>query len=164
MFHILFKLINKWYFREKISSCVRQVAIGKNSRFYPEAEVYNLQKRRDKIVIGDNTHIRGELLVWPYGNGINIGDNSYIGKNTVIRAGEKISIGNNVLIAHNVTIIDSDSHELNHIERAEGFKRMLKEGHPLSKGNYRSGKRCYKRSSTIYAICRKSRKIYSKYK
>jgi maltose O-acetyltransferase len=135
MLHFLFRLINKWYFHEKISSCVRRVTIGKDSRFYPESEVHNLQNRRDRIVIGENTHIRGELLIWPYGNGISIGNNSYIGKNTIIRAAERIVIGNNVLISHNVTIIDSDSHEIDHIERAKGFERLIKEGLPTEKGN-----------------------------
>jgi acetyltransferase-like isoleucine patch superfamily enzyme len=135
MLHILFKLINKWYFHEKNSSCNRQVTVGKNSRFYPEAAVYNLQHRKDKIVIGENTHIRGELLIWPYGDGITIGNNSYIGKNTIIRAGKKIIIGNDVLISHNVTIIDSDSHEIDYVERAESFKRMTRDGHPTIKGN-----------------------------
>jgi acetyltransferase-like isoleucine patch superfamily enzyme len=135
MFTILFKLISKWYLYEKSRLCKKQVTIGKNSKFYPKAEVHNMQKQRDKIIIGENTHIRGELLIWPYGNGISIGNNSYIGENVTIRAAEKIIIGNSVLISHNVTIIDSDSHELDYIERDEGFKRMLIEGHPLSKGN-----------------------------
>jgi acetyltransferase-like isoleucine patch superfamily enzyme len=127
--------MKKWYLHEKTSSCLKQVTIGKNSQFYPESEVHNSQNRKDKIVIGENSHIRGELFVWPYGNGISIGNHSYIGKNTIIRAGEKITIGNNVLIAHNVTIIDSDSHELDYLERAEGFKQMVEEGHPLTRNN-----------------------------
>jgi acetyltransferase-like isoleucine patch superfamily enzyme len=101
MFNLLFKLVTKWYFHEKISLCLKQVSIGKKSKFYPESEVHNLQRRKDKILIGENTHIRGELLIWPYGDGITIGNNSYIGKNTIIRAADKIVIGNSVLIAHN---------------------------------------------------------------
>jgi maltose O-acetyltransferase len=135
MFSILHKLLSKTYGCAVEYECKQHVTIGKNSRFYPEAEVHNLQNKRDKIIIGENTHIRGELLIWPYGDGITIGDNSYVGKNTVIRAAEKIYIGNSVLIAHNVTIIDSDSHELNYVERDESFKRMFIEGHPLTKGN-----------------------------
>jgi maltose O-acetyltransferase len=135
MFNLIFKLINKLYFHEKAASCKKAVIIGKNSKFYAEAEVHNLQKNNNKIMIGENTHIRGELLILPYGNGITIGNHSYICKNKIIRAAEKIVIGNSVLIAHNVTIIDSDSHEINYIERDEGFKRMLIDGHPLSKGN-----------------------------
>lgn len=44
----------------------RQVTMGKNSRLYPESIVNNLQTP-DKIVIGDNTHVRGELCIYPYG-------------------------------------------------------------------------------------------------
>jgi acetyltransferase-like isoleucine patch superfamily enzyme len=135
MVNLIFKLICKYYFYERNKFYKKQVIIGKNSKFHPEAEVHNLQKQKNKIVIGKNTHIRGELLIWPYGEGITIGNDSYIGKNTIIRAAKKITIGNSVMIAHNVTIIDSDSHELNYVERDESFKRMIMEGHPLTKGN-----------------------------
>jgi maltose O-acetyltransferase len=133
--NILFGLITRLHARLHAYKCKKQVTIGKNSKFHLGSEVHNLQIRKDRIVIGENTHIRGELLIWPYGDGISIGNNTYVGKNTIIRAGEKITIGNSVLIAHNVTIIDSDSHEINYLERDEGFRRMLTEGHPALKGN-----------------------------
>lgn len=72
------------------------------------------------------------LSIW---GGISIGDASYVGKYSVIRAADSISIGNHVLIAHNVTIIDTDSHEINHNERADSYLKMLKHGHPSSKGS-----------------------------
>ncbi len=103
--------------------------------FYESASITNLQNNPSKIQIGEGTHIRGNLLIYPYGDGIRIGDNSYIGENTIIRAADKIEIGNNVLIAHNVTIIDTDSHEINHISRANSYKSMLLNGHPKEKGD-----------------------------
>lgn len=109
--------------------------IGEKSRFYPEAEIYNLQNDKKKIIIGRNSHIRGELLIYPYGQGITIGDNSFIGRNSIIRAASKITIGNNVLIAHNSTIIDTDSHEINHLQRAKGFIEMTERGHSLYAGD-----------------------------
>jgi acetyltransferase-like isoleucine patch superfamily enzyme len=39
------------------------------------------------------------------------------------------------LISHNVNIIDTNSHEINHIERAESYKKMLQEGHATIKSN-----------------------------
>ena len=112
---------------------------NRGATFNPEAEVNNLAADKTKINIGTNTHIRGELTIWPYSKGIEIGENSYIGKGTVVRAGEKITIGDNVLIAHNVTIIDSDSHEIEHNERAQSFKQVITYGHPLAKGNVKTG-------------------------
>jgi maltose O-acetyltransferase len=38
-------------------------------------------------------------------------------------------------IISNVTIIDSDSHELDYMERDEGFRQMIEKGHPLARGN-----------------------------
>lgn len=120
------------YLRKRNSEYVN---LGENSILYEESKVYNLQQNKLKISIGINTHIRGELLIWPYGNGISIGNNSFVGKNSVIWAGDRITIGNGVLIAHNVTIIDSNSHELDFKEREEKFIEMIRNGHPTNKGN-----------------------------
>lgn len=114
------------------------VQLGEKSVLHNESKINNLQKEPKKIKIGDGTHIRGELTIYPYGEGITIGDNSYIGENSVIRAASQIEIGNNVLIAHNVSIIDTDSHEVNHIERAVSYKKMLMNGHPFTPGNVKT--------------------------
>lgn len=113
----------------KIHDCIRQVELGINSRFYENATVFNLSGDKSKIKIGNGTHIRGELFLFSYSNGIEIGDNSYLGPGSIIRSGQKIIIGNNVLISHYVTIIDSDSHEINYKERASSYISMVKYGH-----------------------------------
>ena len=128
-------LISNLIDKEHINKCLCQVSIGQNSAFYPEARVENHKHDSNSIKIGVGTHIRGELTLYPYAEILQIGDNSYIGRGSVVRSGEKIIIGNNVLISHGVTIIDSDSHEINYLERAESYKKMLKEGHPICKGN-----------------------------
>lgn len=112
----------------------RDLLMGTGSKLYPESRIINMQIP-EKIQIGENTHIRGSLLTYPYGEGIKIGNNSYIGENSIIRAAHKIVVGNSVLIAHNVNIIDTDSHELDYKERDESFRRMLKEGHPKTRGH-----------------------------
>lgn len=106
--------------------------------FYPEAEVSNLSNDKNKLVIGNNTHCRGELFVYPYARKLQIGNNCYIGKNTIIRTGDELIIGNDVLISHNVTIMDTDSHEIDHLERAASFKQMVQYGHPAQKGNVKA--------------------------
>jgi len=114
--------------------CTTEVTLGDGSRFYKQATVVNMQHDKSKIKIGRNTHIRGELLVFPYGGEIQIGDVCYIGDGTRLWCGEKIVIGNHVAIAHNVNIIDH-AHESNHLERAAGIERILTRGHPEIKGN-----------------------------
>jgi len=130
--------INEINFRinqQKINNCLNQVTIGNKSRFYEQAEVYNLQNNKNNIIIGENTHIRGKLLIFANGGGIQIGNNCYIGENSYLWSAEEITIGNDVLIADGVHIIDTNSHEIDYKERAEGFKKMIKYGHPKEQGN-----------------------------
>lgn len=127
--------ISNWIENDKINKFLSQITIGENSKLYESSSIQNTANDRNKIVVGKNTHIRGDLIIWPYSSGLYIGDNCYVGKNTQIWSGDKIIIYDNVLISHNVTIIDSDSHELNYLERASSYLEMLKSGHPNSKGN-----------------------------
>jgi acetyltransferase-like isoleucine patch superfamily enzyme len=126
-------LIAQVQHQRKIDSFNR-LAVNNGATFYPESEVVNLSNDRSRIVIGKNTHIRGELFLYQYAKRLQIGSNCFIGKGTIIRAGDEITIGDNVLIAHNVTIFDTDSHEMNHIERSESYKKLLISGHPAEKG------------------------------
>lgn len=109
------------------------VTLGHGSRFYRQSNVNNLGRKKGLIRIGCNSHIRGELLVFPYGGEISIGDYCYIGEGARIWSGENIFIGNHVLIAHNVNIIDF-AHETNHQTRATGFMNLIATGHPKEKG------------------------------
>jgi acetyltransferase-like isoleucine patch superfamily enzyme len=110
------------------------VKLGGGSRFYRQASVYNLQHDKAKIRIGSNTHIRGEILVFPYGGDIQIGNACYIGEGTRIWSGEKIVMGNHVAIAHNVNIADF-AHESDYLERALEIEKICSKGHPAIKGN-----------------------------
>jgi len=99
------------------------------------AEIHNLQEDRNKINIGSNTHVRGILTVFAFGGKIEIGDNCYIGEGTRIWSAEKVQIGNNVLIAHNSNIIDTDSHEVDYLERSDSYVKMIARGHSRVRGN-----------------------------
>ena len=114
--------------------CNKQV-INNGAKFYIEAKIENTSKNPNNIIIGDNTHIRGELGVFNYGGRITIGNDCYIGEYTKIKSGENITIGNNVLISHGVNIGDSSAHETDYIERAESYIKLLKEGYPTDKGS-----------------------------
>lgn len=99
------------------------------------AKVENLSKNKDNIGIGKKTVVEGRLLVFNYGGSIKIGDYVYIGAGSNIWSGESIIIGNNVLISHNVNIIDTNSHEIDHLERAERYIELLEYGHPSNKAS-----------------------------
>jgi acetyltransferase-like isoleucine patch superfamily enzyme len=120
--------------KDKIIKCTEQVEIGENAFFYNESEVFNLQNNPNKIEIGINTHIRGELLVFKYGGEIRIGNNCYVGDGSRIWSGDSITIGDNVLISHNVNIVDTNSHEIDYIERSERYKDLLINGPWETKG------------------------------
>jgi acetyltransferase-like isoleucine patch superfamily enzyme len=118
-----------------IRECESQTILGLGSRFYPEAKVYNSQSDVTKINIGKETRILGQLLIFKFGGNILIGDNCYVGNNVKIWSAESIIIGNNVLISHNVSIIDTNSHEIDFIERSERYKDLIINGPWQSKGS-----------------------------
>jgi acetyltransferase-like isoleucine patch superfamily enzyme len=119
----------------KIKKCFKGVSHNSGVKFYEQASVYNMQNDRNNIRIASNTHIRSELLIFPYGGKIEIGEDCYLGEHSRIWSSNHIKIGNGVLVSHNVNIIDTNSHEINHLERIESYKAMLKVGHPLIRPN-----------------------------
>jgi acetyltransferase-like isoleucine patch superfamily enzyme len=121
--------------KAKIQSALDGVSIDITSKFYEETIVHNCANDKSKILIGSGTHIQGELLVQKYGGQINIGNNCYVGIGTKIWSGELVTIGNNVLISHNCDIIDSDTHEIDYIERATRSAELMKNGPLDTKGN-----------------------------
>jgi acetyltransferase-like isoleucine patch superfamily enzyme len=129
--HLLIKYAND---AENQGECNRKV-INKGGRFHAEAKVDNFSNDPNNIIVGNGTHIRGELCVFKYGGKITIGDNVYIGEISKIRSGENICIGDNVLISHNVNIVDTNAHEIDHLERAEGYINLIKHGHTPVKGS-----------------------------
>jgi acetyltransferase-like isoleucine patch superfamily enzyme len=127
--NLLLNKINEFNTNE----CAKQVSLGAKSSFYGVAKVYNPQNKLD-IVIGNNTHIRGELLNFKYGGKIRIGNNCYVGDGSRIWSGDSITIGDNVLISHNVNIVDTNAHEIDYIERSERYKDLLINGPWETKG------------------------------
>lgn len=140
---ILIKVIDKGVFARyiktaindrNINECKSQVILGEKSSFLNDAIVYNGQDK-EKIVIGNNTQILGQLLVFKYGGEIKIGENCYVGDGTKIWSGESVIIGDNVLISHNVSIVDTNAHEIDYVERAKRYKDLITNGPWKTKGN-----------------------------
>ncbi|KOY88076.1 hypothetical protein AD998_05905 [bacterium 336/3] len=109
--------------------------VGDKAIIHKYARIYNMSNQKEYISIGNETVIDGELLVFKYGGQISIGNNCYVGMGTRIWSGEKVQIGNDVLISHNVNIIDTNSHELDYIERAESYHQLVRNDHKQYKGN-----------------------------
>ena len=109
----------------KIKRCFDQVIIGENSQFYEEAQVNNMQNDKNKIIIGENTHIRGFLQTFVQGGKIKIGDFCYVGEQSKIWSADEIIIGNKVLISHNVNIHDNISHPISAEMRHMDYERIL---------------------------------------
>ena len=130
----IFDIINDLKNLDNINDCNKYV-INEGCVFYPETRIHNLQFKSNCIKLGNSTHFRGILLVYKFGGEITIGSNSYVGENTRIISAESIFIGNHVLISHNVNIVDTSSHELDYLERAERYVGMINKGHWGSKGN-----------------------------
>jgi len=110
---------------EKISE---KCQISENSRIEYESLVKNNSNKKSSIVIGKNTYIRGELIVYDYGGAIKIGNDCFVGQGSRIWSSSKITIGNRVLISHNVNIHDNNSHPLNSLERHEHYKHTMAKG------------------------------------
>jgi len=93
-----------------------------------KAIIFNNQNNRDKIVIGSNCVIKGELLVFKHGGEITIGDYCFIGEGSRIWSSKKIVIGNRVLVSHNVNIHDNISHPLDPQLRHEDIVHIFSKG------------------------------------
>lgn len=119
----------------KIAENEAMVSLGDKSLLYKQSNVENYQNDKSKIIIGNDSHIRSELLVFKYGGSIKIGSNSYIGEGTRIWSGDSVTIGDNVLISHNVNIVDTNSHELDAIERSQRYSELIQSGHWVDKGS-----------------------------
>jgi len=98
-------------------------------KFYKTARVSNCL-RPSAIIIGPNSHIKGELLVFGHGGHIEIGSYCFIGENSRIWSAKEIKIGDRVLISHNVNIFDNLVHPVNPKMRHDQFVAIITGGQP----------------------------------
>ncbi len=117
-----------------LSAKINDHILSKGAVLHQESVISNFQKRKEKIFIGENSHIRGKLKVLKYGGEIRIGRNCYVGEGSEIWSGDRVTIGDNVLISHGVSIIDTNSHEIDAEQRMETYLNLLKNGPPQQKG------------------------------
>jgi len=104
--------------------------IGELSKLYETCIVDNFSGDTSKIKIGSETHIRAQLLVFPNGGQISIGNQCYVGENSRVWSMDSIKIGDRVMISHNVNIHDSGSHSISAKERNLHFLEIIRVTHP----------------------------------
>ena len=89
--------------------------IGHNGR----STILRVDDDASMVVKGSFSFYYGaDVLLFP-GSKLVLGNNSYINVNCLIRCKEQITIGDNCAIAHNCSMIDSDFHFINGINRTE---------------------------------------------
>lgn len=130
MFGKIKATLNKAYLMHKMRTFKKNCTIGNDVVIYRETKISNLTTDKKKILIGDESVINGMLTLYPFGEKIDIGKNTYIGIGTRIWAMGKIEIGNNVLIAHNVNIIDNNSHSIESKTRMHELSYLVNKGFP----------------------------------
>lgn len=91
--------------------------------FLQTASVINHQQPQ-AIVIGAGCLLGGELVVFPDGGRIRIGDHCFIGGGSRVWSATDVQIGHRVMISHGVNIHDTISHSLHAGRRHQQFLDM----------------------------------------
>ena len=110
------------------ATCVKQAT----TRIGSSARIINIVGDSRLIYLGSSTVVNGELLVFPHGGKITIGDWCFIGEGTRLWSGSNIAVGDRVMISHNVNIFDNQTHPLSPRKRHEHFKHIIEIGHPVN--------------------------------
>jgi maltose O-acetyltransferase len=80
------------------------------------------------VVLGKWSWLAGELLVYPHGGRIEIGDHCYVGEGTRIWSLSHVRLGNRVFLSHGVNVHDNDAHSLSAAERHRHFRELVQVG------------------------------------
>lgn len=94
------------------------------------ARIRNIFGDPERIQVGSQSRIMGELLTFGHGGEIRIGSWCYVGEGTRIWSAASVVIGDRVLISHSANIFDSLTHPLSAKARHEQIKQIFKAGHP----------------------------------
>lgn len=104
--------------------------LAPEARLGRHARIRNIRGDSDKIAVGRNSVVLGELLTFAHGGEIRIGEWCYVGEGTRIWSAATIEIGNRVLISHSANIFDSLTHPLRTSERHRQVREIFTRGHP----------------------------------
>lgn len=133
------ELLQQKFEAHNLKGIIGQLEAPLDVAIYPSANVSNASGVQKKVRLGKQTILMGELLIFGYGGEIEIGEQSFVGEGTKIWSGDQVKIGNYVFISHNCNILDSNTHEINHIERMNAHKYRLANGlNTKLKGNIKT--------------------------
>lgn len=110
----------------------RLAEIGSGTRILCDGWLENPTGSRGRIIIGPNTIIRGQLLVFRHGGRIRIGEWCFVGHESYLWSAAAITVGNRCLISHNVNVHDTDGHSLDARTRHQQFRAIATVGHPVN--------------------------------
>jgi len=117
-------MMNWWFQKKPVEERLLYQA-DPTSVIYAEASVINSMGYPESIRIGAGSHVRAQLLTFPDGGRITIGNETYIGSDTRIWSRHGVIIGNHVLISHLVDIHDTDGHPMDWEDRRRDTRRIL---------------------------------------
>lgn len=120
----------KFWFKRLIGRPTCELAKG--ARLGRTSRIINIGRRSSQIEIGTGSIIDGDLLVFPHGGHIRIGEWCFVGEGSRIWSAESITIGNRVMISHNVNVFDSLTHPISAVKRHQHFVHIATIGHPKS--------------------------------
>jgi maltose O-acetyltransferase len=128
--------INRIYGGIVQSDKKKRAKCADSSVLHDTSVIDNFNLTKNLIEIGENTHIRGHLVVFPNGGTIRLGKYCYVGENTKIWSMSSISIGDYVLISHGVNIHDNNAHPVAAGERRIHTTQIFTGGgHPKELSN-----------------------------
>jgi acetyltransferase-like isoleucine patch superfamily enzyme len=125
----MFRVPNVHYWARRLggrATCV----LAEDVVLLPTARILNASGSSERILIGRQSLIGGELFVSAHGGQISIGESCFVGPGTRVWSARCIRIGNRVLISHNVNVFDSLTHSLSPRARHAHFQAIATTGHP----------------------------------
>jgi acetyltransferase-like isoleucine patch superfamily enzyme len=100
---------------------------GEGSRILASGRIVNSGDIQN-VVLGKWSWLAGELLVYPQGGRIEIGDHCYVGEGTRIWSLSHVRLGNRIFLSHGVNVHDNDAHSLSAAERHRHFRELVQLG------------------------------------
>lgn len=142
MFSLLLKFRRRWLEamghlwdrRQQRHGCC-----GEGSRILVSGRIINAGDVQN-VTLGKCTWLAGELLVYPHGGRIDIGDYCYIGEGTRIWSLSHVRLGSRVFLSHGVSVHDNDAHSLSAAERHRHFRELVQNGAASFAENVATGK------------------------
>lgn len=110
---------------DKYNNFCKNATIHPSAKIDSRAGVGNFSGKPELIQIGENSVIRGELIVFADAGKIEIGKDCYFGEGARLWSADSIKIGDRVFISHNVNIHDTDSHSIDPNIRYEHFVDIM---------------------------------------